>query len=43
MEKDDIKENPDDQDGFDWTDEELQEIFRKVDVDDSGVISRIVR
>ena len=42
MKKDDIEENSNDEDNLDWTDEELRAVFRKVDVDNSGVISRIV-
>ena len=42
MKKDDIEESSNDQDNLDWTDEELRSVFRKVDVDNSGVISRIV-
>ena len=42
MKNDDIEENPSDDDSLEWTDEELRAVFRKVDVDNSGVISRIV-
>ena len=42
MKKDAIEENSNDEDNLDWTDEELRAVFRKVDVDNSGVISRIV-
>ena len=44
MGKDDHDENLDDQESkcLAWTDDELRAIFTKVDVDKSGVISRIV-
>ena len=42
MEKDDNGKSPSDHDLVEWTDEELRTIFEKVDVDKSGVISRIV-
>ena len=37
------KDDNDYQDVTDWTEEELKTIFQKVDLDKSGVISRIVR
>ena len=44
MGKDDHDENLDDQESevLAWTDGKLRAIFTKVDVDNSGVISRIV-